>query len=337
VEFATVYINGTTIGTLCDKDGYFSLQLQGFILPCQIVVSHVSYCSKVVSVNENAALNLTISLTPKVVELGQVYIIDKGLRKKNIKHFKDVFLGTDIWGKNAILENDSVLIFDAEYYNRKTDDSSLIGKLKIFKVESTAPLKISLPLLGYDLQLDLISFIEKHSPDLKTTSISILGYYFFKPRETSSKSKENKYKRNRLKAYYYSPQHFTRSLYEKKLPENGYNIRELVYSAENKEFVVNNFIPDSCMVFTSDSAIISGLKNHIFKIDYYCNNRGFPVNPGEREFYATERSSISFLYDKCVIRKDGTRPGESIGFGPEIGSKRVGATLPSNYEPGKKK
>jgi len=333
VEFATVYINGTTIGTMSDKDGYFSFQLKQNIVPCQLVISHVSYRSKVVTIDENSGLNLTIPVTPKVMELGQVDIVDKDLREKNIRHFKDVFLGTDIWGKNAILENDGVLIFDIKYHDKKIDDHSLIGKPEIFKVESTAPLKINLPLLGYDLQLDLISFIEKQNPDSKTTSISILGYYFFKPKETGSKSKKNKYIRNRLHAYFYSPQHFTRSLYENKLPENGYNIYELPYSAKNKEFVVNSCIPDSCVVFNSDSAVISGLKNHIFRVDYYSDNHGFPVNSSESEFYATERSSISFLYDKCVIRKDGTRPGESIVFGPGIGNKRVGATLPNDYNP----
>jgi hypothetical protein len=110
-----------------------------------------------------------------------------------------------------------------------------------------------------------------------------------------------------------------------------------VYSAEKQGLVYNRFIPDSCLVYVSDGAIIKGLKNHCFKIRYYCDSRGFPVNPDSTNFTVAERSEIYFLDDKCVIKKDGTRPGESIVFGPGIGSKRVGATLPNNYEPVKNK
>lgn len=337
VEFATVYINGTTTGTFSDKDGNFALQLPSIIFPCQIVVSHVSYCSKVVTINENSDLYLTIPLTPKVVKLNQVTVVNGNLRKKNIKHFEKAFLGTDILGKKAILENDSVLIFDIKYHEKNIDDHRLKGKPKIFKVESTAPLKINLPLLGYDLRLDLIDFVEKYNPDLKTNLISTLGYYYFIPKEARSRKEEKKYIINRLKAYYYSPQHFTRSLYNKRLSENGYKLYEIVYSTEKQGLVYNRFIPDSCLVYVSDGAIIKGLKNHCFKIRYYCDSRGFPVNPDSTNFTVAERSEIYFLDDKCVIKKDGTRPGESIVFGLGIGSKRIGATLPNNYEPVKNK
>jgi hypothetical protein len=335
VEFAAVYVNGTTIGTVSDKSGTFSLQRIN--LPCQIVVSHVSYRTKVISIDENSILHLTISVTPKIIELNQVTIMNKSLRNENIEHFKAIFLGSDEWGKNAILINDSVLIFKIEYFsNTDTCPPDIIGKPKIFKVESTAPLQIDLPLLGYDLRYDLVNFEEEFNPDLNAYFIHTLGYYFYKTKEAGSKMKENRYKRNRLKAYYYSPQHFTRSLYSQKLPENGYYIYEIVHSDVTNKILINKYIPDSCLTYTSEGAIIKGLSKHCFYINYYSDFRDFPIDMSKTTFYdQSNYSEIYFLHDACVIRKDGTRPENSIVFGPGIGKKRVGATLPNDYEPGK--
>jgi hypothetical protein len=335
VEFAAVYVNGTTIGTVSDKNGTFSLQLQTINFPCQIIVSHVSYRTKVISIDENSILNLTISVAPKIIELNQVTIMNKSLRNENIEHFKAIFLGSDKWGKNAILTNDSVLVFKVEYFcNTDTCPPGLIGKPKIFKVESTAPIQIDLPLLGYDLRYDLVNFDEEFNPDLNAYFIHTLGYYFYKTKEAGSKAKENKYKRNRLKAYYYSPQHFTRSLYSQKLPENGYYVYEIVHSDVTNKILINKYIPDSCLTYTSEGAIIKGLSKHCFYINYYSDFRDFPINMSKTTFYdQSNYSEIYFLHDTCVIRKDGTRPENSIVFGPGIGSKRVGATLPNDYEP----
>jgi hypothetical protein len=337
IEFAAVYVNGTTIGTVSDKNGTFSLPLQKINFPCQLVISHVSYCNKVIKIDENSNLNLTIPITPKVVELKQVTILNKSLRNENIQHFKEIFLGSDVWGKNAILKNDSNLIFSIEYYsNADTCPPDLIGKPKIFKVESTAPVQIDLPLLGYDLRYDLINFVEEFNPDLNSYFFHTLGYYFYIAKEAGLKQRENKYKRNRLKAYYYSPQHFTRSLYSQKLPENGYYLYKIVHSDKTNKIGINKYIPDSCISYISNGAIIRGLRNHCFNLIYYCGFNGFPINLKiSTKSELTENSEIYFLNDACAIRKDGSRPENSIVFGPGIGTKRVGATLPNDYEPGK--
>jgi hypothetical protein len=337
IEFAAVYINGTTIGTVSDKNGNFSIPLQRITFPCQLVISHVSYCYKVITINENSSLNLTISISPKVVELNQVTVVDRSLRKENIQHFKEIFLGNDIWGRNAILLNDSDLIFKIEYYSyADTCFPELIGKPRIFKVESRAPLQINLPLLGYNLRYDLVNFVEEFNSDLRTYFIHTLGTYFYKTYETGLKLRENKYLRYRLKAYYYSPQHFTRSLYSQKLPENGYYVYEVFHSDETNKIILNKYIPDSCFLYTADGAIIKGLRNHRFNIIYYCGYNGSPININKSTTSElTENSEIYFLNDACVIRKDGTRPENSIVFGPGIGTKRVGATLPNDYEPEK--
>jgi len=334
VEYATVYINGTTIGTLSDNNGHFSLQRDVF--PCELIISHVSYNTMSVRIDQESKSDLLISITPKIVEINEVAIVNHNLREKNIQRFKDGFLGRDIWARNAILENDSVLTFTVEYYNENTNDSASMGKLELFKVEATSPLNINLPLLGYNLQYDLIRFVEKYNPALKTSVINTSGYSYYKQIETESKLKSLMYKRNRLHAYYFSPQHFTRSLYNKKLAENGYSVYEILYTDETKESSVRKNIAYSCISYITDEAVIRGLKDHSFNIWYCSDRRGFPLNLNEvKEFPAEEFSKIYFINNEFIIRKDGTRPEEGIIFGPEIGNKRVGAMLPNDYEPEK--
>ncbi len=332
VEFATVYINGTTIGTISDKNGNFSLEKLTF--PCEIVVSHISYIPIIFPLKENSNYNYKITLNQRLIELGQVSVKEQNLRDENIKQFCMEFLGTDVWGRNAKLENEDELIFMTEYFDENAPNGELIGKQKSFIVESSAPLKISMPLLGYDLQFDLIKFSKSFNSEFGKYEIHILGYYYFMPFERNSKIKTKKFKRNRLDVYYNSAQHFCRSLYDKKLSENGYLVFEFIEPNEGEvAWIRKEFKLDSCLVYKNDEAVVKGLKNRNFYLNYYYDHRGFPLNLNNRYERDRKMSKIYFLNDNCLIRKDGTRPGESITFGASLSEKRVGATLPSDYYP----
>lgn len=45
VAFATVYLDGTTVGTTTDDDGRFSLDVNPRYLPATIIVSHLNYAA----------------------------------------------------------------------------------------------------------------------------------------------------------------------------------------------------------------------------------------------------------------------------------------------------
>lgn len=110
VTDATVYINGTTIGTSSGKDGSFSLN--NVSLPCQLMVSRVGYDLKMLNIDNLPAEQLTILLKLKTVQLSEVKVTGLNTRSQTVEKFRKLFLGTDSWGQKAKLMNDSVLVFN---------------------------------------------------------------------------------------------------------------------------------------------------------------------------------------------------------------------------------
>lgn len=331
VEFATVYINGTTIGTLSDINGIFTLSYEHG--SCQIVISHTSYQNKVIELNSDSVLS--IQLVPKIIQIQQASIKSQNLRNQNLKYFEDIFLGSDFWGKNATIKNDSVITFIVEYYDEKTTDINLIGKPKYFEVQTSAPLIIDMPKLGYILEYDLVRFSEKYNSDLDAKTISSLGYYYFKPVEPISKKHLKKYTKNRHMAYYNSTMHLIRSLYANKLSKNGYLLYQ-VDTSKSSMHVTNNpfdFEDCNCLKYFSNEACLTGLKGYEFIIKYY--GIDYPINvAGYKSSGKPSKDSYLFiLNDSCTIRKDGTLPGGQIVFSNSMVKKRIGASLPSDYAP----
>ncbi|MFC0876396.1 carboxypeptidase-like regulatory domain-containing protein [Saccharicrinis sp. FJH2] len=341
VEYAAVYINGTTIGTISSTDGYFSLNYE--IDNCQLVINHLSYKLVVLDITPEYSRNLKINLEPKNIEISQINVQSENLRSKNMTYFKKIFLGNNFWGENAEILNDSVLVFRSEYFGDDAPKKELINKIKSFEVKATAPLQIDLPRLGYLLQYDMVKFVEAYDPQLGMNVINNAGYTYFKAYDQVSRLQEMRFRRNRYKVYYHSIMHFMRSLYENKLAENGYDV--FTYSKNDSVKTMDQFSLDSCgcITYENDEAYITGMKGREMIIYYYTNNFK-PINLSKFNDDASWRiltglrpESYSLLYvgkDTCVIRKDGTLPGGGeLIFNGDIAKKRYGAYLPSDFEP----
>ena len=96
LPMATVYVNGTTLGTITDSDGRFALKEISF--PATVVFSFVGYQPKALDLDRNPG-KLTIELStndvlPEIVVSGKKNRIDK----VNLDYFKTMFLGDDKWG-----------------------------------------------------------------------------------------------------------------------------------------------------------------------------------------------------------------------------------------------
>ena len=345
VPYATVYINGTTNGTISDTTGRFSLEKVH--PPCEMVISHVSYATQAFKLKHQRDTTLQVKLKPRDLILDEVEVSNKNLREENFRHFMERFLGDDYWGKNAFIKNENVLVFQRmevepsdtlnENFVRTPDSTSVL-----FRVYTKAPLLVDLPLLGYNLYINLIEYTELYSTaHPKSFELHLLGYFYFQENEVTSKRKTNRFRKKRLEAWYNSDRHFCRSLFYDELKEQGYLV---IYSGLNpKTEKYESFeIEFDRNIITDNQAKIIGLKNKHFTIEYF-SKFNYPVNlklketdEVQRPFSANiEYSRMYFLKDTCTIRADGSRPDNSIMFGPVIGDKHVGAMLPNEYRPGK--
>jgi hypothetical protein len=349
LDYATVYVNSTTNGTVTNQEGYF--ELKNIEFPAQIVVSHVSYDSYTFEMKHELP-ETVYKLKERSFELNEVLVTDVNKRKQNLKLFIENFLGTDKWGKNAKILNSDILIFDWKYEKRKVPPylvktakkNKHINNLKYDRdsnfyytpfpkkmiVYAKEPLKISLPALGYQLRYDMVSFKYEFSKKWNSYYCQYVGYNYFEEVKFANFADSLNAVQNRQEAFYNSPQHFLRAIYNKELKQNGYRLINRIVTPAGKERL-QRFSTDSLILKDEKFADIYNLKDRDIRILYYVKH-GKPVNLLKDKSPIVIQSSVKFLDDVCRIRSNGTTSGESIVFGTEIGNKKIGALLPDNYK-----
>ena len=354
---ATVYINGTTHGTSTDTDGRF--ELKDVIFPATVIFSFVGYEPKALDLTRNPG-RLTIMLN--AIELPEIEISGKTNKanKKDLEYFKTMFLGDDLWGSRATIKNEDALIFhnstETTYdirrigrsrYSVRTinadlterqfeyDDTVKVDKT-VFNVWATEPLIIDLPLLGYELYVDLVNFSAVKVRNM--TTCDILGYFYYKPYENIRKRRARNIEENRRKAYYGSSQHFLRSLSENRLAESGYILSMSEKIVKGKKSITSQ-IPVDFKKFSVSAGdnimLIHGLKDRELAIKYYYKNDGSPNPWGEevRGIRRYSKSGMKIMEDTCLFLKNGTVMDNNIVFTGELSKKKVAACLPADYYP----
>ncbi|MFA9389912.1 MAG: carboxypeptidase-like regulatory domain-containing protein [Prolixibacteraceae bacterium] len=336
VEFATVYVDGTMKGTISDTKGFFLLE--NLPLPCKVVVSHVNYETTTTeyAAGEVRNLSLHLGLHPRQLNIKEVVVLDKNRRDENLKYFERTFLGNNKWGNYAFIENDSILFFTAK---TRTD---LPRNLMLhpdfpdsFRAEAFGPLKIELPLLGYQLYANLEYFTVNYLDQLDQYQTRCHGLTYFIPTEVKSGLKRKLIEEHRKEVYYNSRLHFFRSINENTLKSNGYLIVQgIEYNIYNQTDRYETIDLDSSFVRNNGGTKIIGLKDKIYYILYYQNFKKDPIDLNKKEpaRYPIV-SSIYFGQDTCVILESGRVADQSIIFGPAIGDKLVGTWLPDDYWP----
>lgn len=364
VADATVYLNGTTIGTSTDSNGLF--RLKGVSFPCKMIVSRIGFDLKTVTLNEYNVEVLTVLLKEKAVQLSEIEVTGKNSRDKGVGIFRKYFLGRDSWSTKTFLKNESVLEFKSytevfyekpdttDYTVLKADNNDLTKSdtiteaktLDIFSVKAKEPVIIDFPSLGYQLFVDLVNFYLIKSET--NTICKYLAYYYYKPYEFKSKAVERRYQTNRIDAFYNSREHFFRMLFKNKLKENGYLVVDEGIIDNNSPDIQAQFVNlnDFVTLKNSKEAVISGLNGKTFSIYSFYNYNNKPIDmskPGKYKFktiddfwmanyaYLNEKSTISFAGDSCTIRSDGTIFDEKIMIGGKMIKKKVDAMIPDIY------
>ena len=354
---ATVYVNGTTQGTTTDNDGLFELKDVSF--PATVVFSYVGYQPQALDLYRNPG-TLTIRLKTNDV-LPEVVISRKNkITRKDLDYFKSMFLGEDRWGKHATIKNENVIMIDnsfqTSYYTRRIMkaaysmrtinngveekyeifDDSVKVVTKEFSAWAYEPLLIDLPLLGYEVYVDLVYFNVEQTNAV--TRCDMLGYFYYKPYSDVSKRQAKSIEENRKRAYYGSSQHFLRSFAQNRLAENGYTLTMPSTIVKGKRNISTN-LPVDVKKYSvekgNDIIQVSGLKDKNLKIKYYHRSDYSPFIFGEngKGIRRYSESGITFLEDDCSFRKEGIVTDNSIRFTGDISTKRVAACLPDDYLP----
>jgi hypothetical protein len=320
ISYASIYLNGTYVGTNADQNGYFQLQIpKGFSMP--ITISSLGYYSGTLTEYYLADTLNIIFLTPKLFELNEVFITAKAdplKRKEYLQLFKNEFLGTSLLARNCkiINEYDIFLSFD-----------SLSGTFKAF---SPKPIIINNDYLGYNIEYYLDKFEFRyptkngradgylvgdsyHGYKIRYFPFKgvIIGNYKYTELKIKNPSHQKRFEIRRKTAYLGSRMHFFRELWRNNLDSAGFEI---------KDSLNNKIDPSSILIkseVSGDSIVSKYLKfdGRLF-ISYYSKK------------YST---IIKMLKNKTYFNEKGFFDPNAISWEGKMSTERIGDMLPYEY------
>ncbi len=297
LEGASVYLDGTTIGTITNSQGQFRLELNT-TLNAPIVISFIGYKTKMFSITDLNALQ-EIYLDENPNQLNEVLIeADNWSRGKKLQIFISEFLGKTEASKycKIINKNDISLVF-------KASSNTLIAF-------SEKPIIIKNKYLGYTINYNLIDFEIKFKTSTQglryTHKVYSAGTSFFEELYQTPKKKS---RLHREKSYYGSLIHFMRSLHDRTLTENNFTIyHKRVAIHPYQHFKLSN-------------------EKDLIKIEMTANNLSVVYQNFHQSSIAFTPQNNTFFID----RNGNHSPPNGLLFGGDFGLKRISSMLPLNY------
>ncbi len=299
IETAAVYFDNTTIGTTTNEQGEFTITYTDAV-QSTLVITYLGYKTELIS-DYRTKSNITIELVESSVELNEVYIeYDDGLtRRQKLRLFKKEFLGRSKYAKSCKILNEEDLILK---YDKASKSLYASAKTSV-KVENKA-LKY---LVSFDIKDFEVKFryVELGTETFIVGSVFYFGTSFYKNLDGYDSKKVIK---NRANVYKGSIQHFLRSLFEKNLEEEGYQIFYDKYRVDEWDYFTVEDMLNSDFKMVKLSADISVLydKKHQSNMELKIP-----------EFYLD-------VYGNYL-------PVVGLYFGGEMGSRRIGDMLPSDF------
>ncbi|MFA5973431.1 MAG: carboxypeptidase-like regulatory domain-containing protein [Lentimicrobiaceae bacterium] len=224
--FASIYFNGTFVGTSSDINGYFELNVSKNI-SMPLTISAVGYYSYTLTDYSNTKPFL-IYLKPKVYELKDVVIKANSLakkRKRNLLVFKAEFLGTTANARQCEIINEKDITF-----NYDSDDDTL-------KAFALKPILIDNRALGYKITY----YLDKFEYYKKSGATFFSGNIIFKE-DISTEETQKQFNVSREYAYLGSRMHFFRALWSDKLKSDGFTVTNSVNDILlSKDILIRDF------------------------------------------------------------------------------------------------
>lgn len=302
---ATVYYEGTTLATLTDEQGNFTLRYDPKINR-PLVVSYLGYSTAYIE-TFSTTVSLKIIMTQATNSLREVVIKkDRFSRKEKMAIFKERFLGITRFGLRTVIENEDDI--DFEYDEEK----------KMLKAYSDKPLLIINRSLGYKINYELVDFEIRFSKvSLNAHHIThsfYSGYTRFEEIKTTASIL-----RNREDAYQGSPMHFFRCLKDGSWGKDSFQLFE-------KGFLTN---PQNHFTVSKEDEWyrIAIKKQHFTDLKDFNFTAVFGLL-----FDSDLQSNVYFYADSILIDSYGNLLStRDVAFSGAIQSKRIGDTLPINY------
>jgi hypothetical protein len=221
ISFASIYINGTSVGTNSNPNGYFELDISKYSsLP--LTVSALGYYT-VTLTDFSSEKQIEVYLIPKTFELKEVVVSARSTakaRKTNLKLFRDQFLGSGYNGQNCVITNEGDITF-------KNSGDTL-------KAYASKPILIVNNALGYKITY----YLDNFEYCWKCKTFLYKGNAFFSEDMSTTLTSKNFFEKRRKKAYLGSRGHFFSSLWVNSLNSNGFVIKNSVEEIINYEDIV---------------------------------------------------------------------------------------------------
>ena len=325
LPFCNVFINNTTVSTVTDMDGAYTLSgLEPG--PVELGFSFMGYTAetKIVTLNPGGKLTVNMNLKPFAQDLNDVEI--KASRDKtwerDLRKFQNLFIGIDEAAAKTQILNPWVIDFPAS-----TEKNAFLAKADI-------PLEIENQYLGYKITFNLRDFYD--SP----TSFRIVGAARFEEMKPESEIQRSTWEKNRAEVYRKSPMNMFRSLLNGTAEREGFylygdkaggsasmNMRSDIFANELGKSVVP-YKADPLVTPTSPpGTFFLNLKGRI-EIHY---QKGF----AQANTYRDAPYPVSWLEvngGKVKIKENGMilNPQDLV-FSGDMDRKRVSNLLPLDY------
>ena len=293
INFASIYINGTSVGTNSDQNGYFELDITKYgSLP--LTISALGYYTVTLS-DFSREKPIDVYLIPKMFELNEVFVIAKSTEKEkkaNLKLFMDQFLGSSYNGQNCVIVNEG----DITFKNGTSRDT-----LKAF---ASKPLLIVNNALGYKITY----YLDKFEYCRKNKSFLYKGSALFNEDMSAALTQKNFFEKRRKNAYFGSRSHFFSSLWTNSLKSNGFIVRNSLDEIINYEDIV---------------IVRAGFKKYL---SYKGNLYIYYLSKSPSSY-------IEPLKDQIFFDSNGYFDGSGVKVIGQMAQQRIGDLLPYDYKP----
>jgi len=293
MQAASVFAQNTTTGTATDAEGNFTLRLANGGYDLVITFTGYQTATRRITTADAEDKNIVVEVRQKENEMQDVVVkasneVKDGWEKYGA-FFLDNFIGKTANGRACTITNKDVLKF---YFYKKRNR---------LKVLATAPVEMENQALGYKLKYTLDSFVHEYG----TEAGIYTGYPLFEELQPRDSVQKTSWAANRLKAYKGSMLHFMRSVYNKSLKEEGFEIQ---YVAKNNNNDTALRLPDfyRALNYNKDDStqLVDIVTNQPDMAVLYSNEE---PDPG----YLAQNEEAPKKYELSVIT---IANGESIGI-----------------------